>query len=213
MHPEALDPAQIDLAERLGPLVEELGFYLADGTSAALQLGHRQSVDLDYFVDHAFGDGLALAARIKEVVPEFKIVETAPGTVHGEAQGVPISFIEFRYPLLGPTIRWPEGHGAMANLDDFTAMKLSAIAQRGHRKDFYDVYALGISHKPLPGLIASYLERFGILNPIHVLIGLIYFADADRQVDPKILWSVSWQGVKETISIWVADFEAKAKFE
>lgn len=135
---EALDAVQLAAARELGPHVDRRGFYLGGGAALALHLGHRRSVDLDYFLASEMGDPLLLASELRRGTPAFEITDTAPGTLHGHWSQVPVSFLEFRYPLLVPPLEWAEGACRVASLDDLAAMKLSAIIQRGHRKDFLD---------------------------------------------------------------------------
>ncbi|HJW89553.1 MAG TPA: helix-turn-helix domain-containing protein [Anaerolineales bacterium] len=76
-------------------------------------------------------------ARAKDSLWE-KRVQTAPGALHGRLVGVRVSFLEFRCPLLSPLVHWEETGASLASLDDLACMKLSAIAQRGSKKEYYD---------------------------------------------------------------------------
>ncbi len=60
-HVEVLAPAQRRVLGRLGPVLTARGYYLAGGTALALHLGHRRSVDLDWFTPEPLGDPLGLA--------------------------------------------------------------------------------------------------------------------------------------------------------
>ena len=65
LHREALGRAQRSLLPRLAPLARQHGFYLAGGTALALQLGHRRSVDFDWFREDPIDDPLRLAADVR----------------------------------------------------------------------------------------------------------------------------------------------------
>jgi hypothetical protein len=41
-------------------------FYLGGGTTLAIYLGHRHSVDLDWFIDEGMGDPMLLAKDIRD---------------------------------------------------------------------------------------------------------------------------------------------------
>src|SRR5262245_56151865 len=97
-HEEILHPRQRSALHCLGTLVTEHGFYLAGGTAVALHLGHRRSVDLDWFVRESLGDPLALARDFQGAGVPLVIEQTARGTLHGRVLGVRVSFLEFRYP-------------------------------------------------------------------------------------------------------------------
>jgi len=65
LHAEALGRAQRAVLKRLGPICGERGFYLAGGTGLALQLGHRHSVDFDWFRGQPIEDPLRLASELQ----------------------------------------------------------------------------------------------------------------------------------------------------
>lgn len=102
LHPDVLPPAQQRVLLRIGPAADERGFYMAGGTALALQLGHRQSVDFDWFRDTAIDDPLGLAAELG-----LEVLSTARNTLHAVSAGVKLSFLTFRYPLLEPVVRAP----------------------------------------------------------------------------------------------------------
>jgi hypothetical protein len=200
---DGLDPKQLEVLNQMGQQMTALGFYLAGGTALTIYLKHRRSVDLDWFTDHSLGDAMVFAQQLRDDGLPFKTQQTAPGTLHGEIQGMRISFLEFRYPLLNPLNRWGEFGFQLVSLDDLACMKLSAIAQRGSRKDFLDIYALCTAHRPLPELLPLYQKKFNVEDINPVLYGLAYFDDADEQRKPVMLWDVSWPQVKAAIRLWV----------
>ena len=108
-------------------------------------------------------------------------------------------FFQYRYDLLQPFTYWPDGNCNLASLDDLAAMKLVAIAQRGSRKDFIDMYVLIQQYKPLNELLSTYQKKYRTDNIAPVLMGLSYFDDAEHEPDPA-LWNVEWREVKELIS-------------
>ena len=82
------------------------------------------------------------------------------------------------------------------------AIKIAAVTQRGAKKDFVDVYALASARVPL-SLIDHYRRKYSMKDRWHVLRSLVYFADADRQRMPLMLWDVGWRTIKTTIRGWV----------
>lgn len=202
-HPEVLTPEQRRLLAQLGPVVARERFYLGGGTAIALMLGHRRSDDLDWFTGEPLEDALLLARRLQEAGVPLATRQVGPGTLHGEAFGVRTSFLEYRYPLLQPAQPWPDYGCLVASLDDLACMKLAAIAQRGARKDFLDIYALGTEHLALAEMLRSYRSKYGIEDTLHVLRGLTYFDDADKERMPRLVHRMSWRTVKATILEWV----------
>ncbi len=201
-HREILTLRQLRLLDRLGPLLARRGFYLAGGTAIALHLGHRRSVDLDWFTAEELPDPLDLARSLGESDRNFLTGQVAPGTLHGSIRGVRLTFLEYRYPLLAPLRPW-RGGVHIAGRADLAAMKLAAAAQRGAKKDFVDIFALGCRSCPMRQMLRWYQKKYNIEDIAHVLYGLTYFDDADRERMPRMLWPATWLSVKETIRHWI----------
>jgi hypothetical protein len=197
---EALGRSQRSLLPRLAPLARQHGFYLAGGTALALQLGHRRSVDFDFFREDPIDDPLRLAADLRTAALPFETDRVERGTLHGRASGVRVSFLEYRYPLLRP-LREIDGL-RLAALEDIAAMKLAAVAQRGSKKDFIDVFALG-RRFGLADMLGFYGKKYGVEDVGHLLVALAYFDDADRERTPMLLQRHSWPAVRSTIRNWL----------
>ncbi len=126
-------------------------FYLAGGTALALQLGHRRSVDLDFFsqTDEVRPE---MHRRVLQVLGDFgpAVVEQAWGNLVLVVADLRVGFFSHGYPLVAPTV---EAEGMpLAGLADIGLMKLDAIATRASRKDFHDLYAVA-RHIPLRELL------------------------------------------------------------
>ena len=202
---EGLSQPQLEILRQAGPWLADQGFYLAGGTALAMVYGHRKSVDLDWFTRQAISDPLVLAQRLRDFGLAFETGQTAPGTLYGQIHGVRLSFIEFRYPLLQPVQVWQEMGTPLASLDDLACMKLSAVAQRGARKDFYDLHALLTHHRPLKELLGLYQHKFSVQDLTPVIYGLAYFDDAEQEPEPVLLVNISWRQIKKDILGWLQD--------
>jgi hypothetical protein len=206
LHPEVLHGSQANVLRMLARPVTEAGFYLAGGTALALHLGHRRSVDFDWFTANSFPDPLVLAEHLRDAGIPFITASIEKGTLHGTAAGVRVTFLEYRYALLKPTVFRPDLGCALAALEDIACMKLSAVAQRGSRKDFIDIYALGRRGLTLKIMLDCYQRKYGVKDIAHVLYGLAYFDDAERDSDPYLVWKLEWQDVKGAIQAWLKEF-------
>ncbi|MGQ9556145.1 MAG: nucleotidyl transferase AbiEii/AbiGii toxin family protein [Anaerolineae bacterium] len=202
-YPEALSAAQSDVLRQLGPVMTERRFYLGGGTAVAIHLGHRQSLDLDWFSSERLTDPLRLAHELRDEGISFSTAQVERGTLHGTVVSVRLSLFEYRYELLAPLVPWLEMGCNLASLDDLAAMKLAAVAQRGSKKDFLDIYALGLAYAPLGDMLRLYQRKYNVQDIGHVLYSLAYFADADKERSPKLLWKDDWRNVKRTIQDWV----------
>lgn len=202
-HGEILTDRQRKALLLLGPKTAEGGFYLGGGTAIALQLGHRRSVDFDWFLEGPIEDPLRLAGDLRSADVPFVTGQVDRGTLYGTLYGVRVSFLEFRYRLLDPLLSWEAFGCRMAGLRDLACMKLSAVAQRGSRKDFVDLYALVRSGLDLKDMLDWYRQKFDVQDIGHLLYALLYFDDADTERMPRMVWEVDWKGVKKTIEGWV----------
>ena len=202
-HLEVLDPGQRAVLERMAAPLAEERFYLGGGTAIALHLGHRKSVDLDWFTTERIDDPLRLVARVRDDDVVIEEARTDKGTVHGRVDGVRVSLIEYRYPLLAPAGRLEGSDAPIAALDDLAAMKLSAIAHRGTRRDFVDVFVLAQEFRPLPEMLEFYRRKFDVEDTMHVVYGLSYFDDADRDQMPTMLRDTDWEAVKADFRRWI----------
>jgi hypothetical protein len=202
---KGLSRKQIDILRDAGSRFSQRGFYLGGGTALAIYFEHRLSVDLDWFTPKPLGDALLLARSLRSAGLDFVTDQTGPGTLHGKIMGVRVTFLEFRYPLLRALTRWKAMGCTLASLDDLACMKLSAIAQRGQRKDFCDIYALGTKHCSLKVMLNLYQKKFKVHDISPILYGLSYFDDAESEPMPRMLWKVDWKTIKKTIQEWVKE--------
>lgn len=204
-YPEVMLRSQETMLRRLGEIVTDRGFYLAGGTALALQVGHRRSVDLDWFSPSPI-EPLALAADLRGAGIPVDVTDTGKGTLHGTADGVKLSFLEYRYPHLALPIEWLECGVQLATLEDLACMKLSATGGRGSKKDFIDIFALGRESFTLDQMLEFYSQKYSVSDLGHTLFALTYFDDAEPEDTPEMLWQIEWDEVKRAIEGWVQEY-------
>ncbi|MBI4640768.1 MAG: nucleotidyl transferase AbiEii/AbiGii toxin family protein, partial [Candidatus Tectomicrobia bacterium] len=180
-HEKILTAVQKKVLQQLGSIITQWQFYLVGGTALAVHFGHRHSVDLDWFTGEQITDPMRLAQEIRDEGIPFLTGQIERGTLHGTVSGVRVSFLEYQYRLLNPPVVWPEFGCLIASLEDLACMKLSAVAQRGAKKDFIDIYALGLKHCSLWDMLRLYQQKYSIEDIGHLLYSLTYFSDADRE--------------------------------
>ena len=83
--------------------------------------------------------------------------------------------------------------------DDVIAMKLGAISGRGAKKDFWDVAEL-LNHLTLEQMIQLFKVKYTNSDPGYAVRSLTYFDDADEQIDPIVLNSITLPEVKRRIA-------------
>jgi hypothetical protein len=172
--------------------------YLAGGTALALLLGHRESIDFDWFTPTPFTpeqiEG-GLSSR-----GQLMITEAKPNTFHGIFNGVQVTWLYYPRPLLDPLVVPADMPNLkISSLLDIGLMKLIAASQRGAKKDFIDLYALEQHGISVSFLISRLSDKYpgSSINYYHIVKSLVFFEDADQEPMPRMLKSIVWNEVKE----------------
>jgi len=152
-------------------------FYLAGGTALALQFGHRDSEDFDFFAEKSF-DTLILFEKLRKVFIGYKIIKiqdeenTLSVILNDE---IKLSFFKYEYPLMKDLVSVQ--YLNLASLEDIACMKLTAITHRSTIRDYIDLYYL-LKKFSLSELILLVDKKFkGTLDRNFILKSLIYFDD------------------------------------
>lgn len=192
-----LDKKRRKLLGELG-FLKSHGFYLAGGTALALQIGHRISLDFDFYIERQF-DSRSLREEFDRRFKKVQEVFIAENTLGLSVEDISVSFFTYRYPLLQP-LRDLKGV-QMASVEDIAAMKIIAISQRGKKRDFLDMYFL-LREMPLSHVIELTIKKYPMFNINVGLQGLVYFADADNDLESsrhRLLKKITWHEVKDFI--------------
>lgn len=172
MHYEVLDEKRRALLPALSSFKKD--FYLAGGTALALQIGHRVSVDFDFFTEKDF-DTEVLYERVQQVFGPVPRTQVASNTLAIVVQDdVKISFMGYRYPLLDACI--DTEHLRLASIRDIGCMKLSAIVSRSELKDYVDLFFI-LKHLSLTELLINLSKKIPSLDQNLVLKALVSFDD------------------------------------
>jgi hypothetical protein len=177
-------------------------FNLAGGTALALQIGHRKSIDLDLFTREEF-DGAALLKNLENDFQEIEVLTLTKGTLLTSIQQVKVDFLRFNYPVIRP-LRIEKALRLLSP-EDIAPMKFDAIAGRGKKKDFYDLYFL-LDKMSLPEMFDLHREKFNLSTIFHIVKSLTYFEDAEEDDDSVLVGKeITWDQVKKRIVQSVAD--------
>jgi len=169
-------------------------FHLVSGTSLALQIGHRISVDLDLFGDSEINE-IEFNKELS-ILGNLTILKKSKNILVYAIDGVKIDFVNYPYPLLeSPKV---ENSIRMLSLKDIAAMKLNAISGRGSKKDFIDLYFL-LTIFPLEKIFQFYSEKYTDGSTFLALKSLSYFDDAEKEEMPIMMKKMDWQTIKETV--------------
>jgi len=177
--------------------LDELGFHLAGRTALALRLGHRISVDLDFFKSGPFAPPDVVDELDALTGSSSKIVQQSEGSVALINQETKFELLRYDSALLEP-VDQIEGI-SLVSLPDNVAMKLSALAGRGSKKDFVDLAAL-LETIEISEMLDWYRRKFPNSDPFIVMKSLTWFEDAEADPDPAFLKGQSWKRIKKVIS-------------
>ncbi len=172
------------------------GFYLAGGTALALQIGHRISVDFDFYNQNKFNPTKIYQDFQAQKPSKILLGNTAEDTLFLEINDIAISLFTYSYPLLKP-LKNSENLN-IASLEDIAAMKLIAIIQRGVKRDFIDLYFLA-QILGLEKIMSLTKKKYAGFNKYLACQALVYFKDAqgEKAGEVELIKPLSWEKVKK----------------
>lgn len=169
-------------------------FNLVGGTSLALQMGHRNSIDIDLFGNSEINSELFIE-KLSEF-GELKVAQSTKNILITKINDVKVDFVNYKYPLLSECLFVENIR--MLSTKDIAAMKLNAIAGRGSKKDFIDLYFL-LNEFALEDILSFYEKKYHDGSIFMVQKSLTYFEDADSQQQPKMFLDFNWETCKQKI--------------
>ncbi|HEY9583605.1 MAG TPA: nucleotidyl transferase AbiEii/AbiGii toxin family protein [Candidatus Paceibacterota bacterium] len=171
-------------------------WYLAGGTALTLQVGHRKSVDLDFFTQDKDFNNDDLLEHFQDG-KNWQADVNRKNTIYGELFGAKVSFIA--YPFFIPA-ESPISYGSIRILkkEDIAVMKIIAISQRGRKRDFFDLYWFIQNGEILEEIMRKLKKQYPSVahDYHHILKSLVYFEDAEIDPNPEINFKASWNDVK-----------------
>jgi predicted nucleotidyltransferase len=167
---------------------------LVGGTSLALQIGHRKSIDIDLFGN--------LSAEYENLMDELNTIgEVVPlknsKNIHSLlVNDIKVDIVNYGYEWL--TNKITIDNIQLASIEDIAAMKLNAIIGRGSKKDFIDLFFI-LKDYSLATLMEFYTKKYNDGSTFLVLKSLTYFEDADMEEMPFMFNNITWQTIKDNI--------------
>ena len=180
---------------------------LVGGTALALQYGHRESVDLDFF--GSFGDEKDKMYTVLQQYAEVRKIKDGSNIKIFFLDDVKVDFVNYSiYPWIDDAVE--EDGLRLASPKDIAAMKINAIEGRGSKKDFIDIYFL-LKHYSLEELLKFYSQKYPNYSIFRALMSLTYFVDADSKEPPTMFEEVTWEEIKAFIKQQVVTYEHSAR--
>ena len=195
---ETIEPKTLDLLKRLQSLPIFEQSRLVGGTALALQLGHRKSIDLDMF-----GTIEATPEEIQEACKEageLEISNTSKNINIYWVDGIKVDCVNYPYKWLEDCVVLDGVR--LASVNDIAAMKISAIINRGTKKDFIDLHFL-LKEMTLEQILNLYDQKYPDGSRFIAIKSLTYFEDAASDPMPYMFNDVTWDDIKESIILEV----------
>ena len=197
-HSEILNQNQAKILPQLA-FLENFGFYLAGGTALALQIGHRTSLDFDFYNQKHFSTPDLYDKIEKKFANRAKKISQQKDTLFCKVDDVDLSFFWYRYNH----IEKPRAYEGilLASLKDIAAMKLVAVGHRPAKRDYIDIFYL-LKKFSLEVIFSAARKKYANFNGYLSLRALTYFEDLEdpsqrsiKVLDPDF----SWEKAKDKI--------------
>src|SRR6187402_2732359 len=191
---QTVSPDLLELLKKIMKLKSFNDYLLVGGTSLALQIGHRNSIDIDLFGNCEIDE--ELFTRTLNEFGTFEVFKKSKNILITSINGVKVDFVNYKYPLLRDHLVIDGIR--MASKEDIAAMKINAIAGRGSKKDFIDLYFL-LNEFSLTEIIDFYLQKYFDGSKFMAIKSLSYFSDADIDQTPDVYLDFNWETCKQKI--------------
>ncbi len=176
-------------------------FRLVGGTALSLQLGHRESVDIDLFTDAPYGE-INFDAIDRHLKDNFKYVDSpdvpvAMGKsyfIGNSAEDCIKLDLFYTDPFIQPALKIDNIR--LATLDEITAMKIDIVSRGARKKDFWDLHELLDSYS-IHQMIRLHEKRYPYSHDTNeILRNFTNFETADNDFEPICLKGKYWELIK-----------------
>jgi hypothetical protein len=188
------------------------GFRLVGGTSLSLQLGHRESVDIDLFSDVPYGeiDFNAIDKFIEKTFPyfnHFSSLNPAFGksySIGNNEKGAIKLDVYYTDTFIQPAL--VVDNIRLAAIEEIVAMKIDIVQRKGRKKDFWDLHEL-LDRYSLSSMLALHKQRYMYDHEEEIILSnFTNFELADEDFNPVCLRGKHWEFIKEDIQEVVAQY-------
>lgn len=194
---------------------EFASFRLVGGTALSLQMGHRESIDIDLFSDVAYGE-IDFDSIEKYLVLNFSFVDHFSNSIPGIGKSYLIGEnkdnavkLDIFYTDKFIQLVFIEDSIKMASVEEIIAMKLDVIQRGGRKKDFWDLHELFENYN-LAQMLALHEQRYPYSHDRELIINnFTNFNYADDEFNPICYRGKYWEFIKEDIEEIIGKFKSK----
>ena len=198
---KTIEPATLGILKKIQRIDIFSNLRLVGGTALALQIGHRKSIDLDFF-GIIENENIEITIAL-EKIGKVNIIKNSKSINIYTIDNIKVDIVNYPYHWLEKPNT--EDNLFLAGLKDIAAMKLAAISGRGTKKDFFDLYFL-LQNFTLEEMLNFYEQKFPSGSVFLVIKSLLYFIDADKSEQPEMIISADWSEVKRTIEYTLENY-------
>lgn len=204
LHYKTIESNTLELLKKLQTIPCLASTRLVGGTSLALQIGHRVSVDLDLF-GHIEADSDEIIENLKNISNELTILKRSENINIFMIDGVKVDIVNYKYDWLKEKIQ--EDGIRLAAKEDIAAMKVNAIIGRGTKKDFIDMSFL-LKEFTLSEILRFYFQKYPEASIFLASKSLAYYDDAESDPMPLMFSKDTWEQMKNYIASKYDEYEA-----
>jgi len=202
----AVEPATLELLKRICSHSPFENFALGGGTNLALRLGHRLSVDLDFFTNTPYQNSVIFQA-VTAGFPAAELLFEQNQTMMFTINSIKVDFVLYPFKWLHP-FETIDGARLIA-LPDMIPMKLQALSNRFSKKDFWDIAFL-LKIFSLSEMLEIFKSKFPQIDIGYIIHSLTNFEEAEREQPPVALLPRTWEEIKNELQKVVIDFTGSA---
>lgn len=187
-------------------------FRLVRGTALSLQIGHRESIDIDLFSDADYGtlDFGSIENYLKENFKFVDYLDTIPAMGKsyfiGEDKENTIKLdLYYTDSYIQPYI---EVNGVrMATIEEIIAMKIDVVQRGGRKKDFWDLHDL-LQLYNISQMLDLHEQRYPYTHDRDLIIqNFTSFDQADEDFNPICFKGKYWEFIKEDFEEIINEFK------
>ncbi len=199
---ETIEPHTLGILKKIQQIKKLSKLRLVGGTALALQLGHRKSIDLNFFGIISEDDHISILNELKKIGKLVVLKQSKNINIYS-IDNVKVDFVNYHYKWLEKPIL--ENELVLTRTKDIAAMKIAAITGRGTKKDFIDLYFL-LKQYTLQEIFNFYTQKYPEGSIFLALKSLTYFVDAEENEQPEMIIPTNWNDVKTSIESALIDY-------
>jgi hypothetical protein len=205
MHLETLTENTKKIWNKIQSFEDIQDFYLAGGTALALQIGHRISIDLDFFSDKPIKKTL-----LKDIEDFFEkpveVIVKSANELTFIVDEVKITFLHYPFPLMFPLKK--DNNINLAEIQEIALMKAYSLGRRQSFKDYVDIYTVVSQNlMTLESIIKSAKDKYKeVFNDRIFLEQLVYINDIENEPIAWIEQSISKEEIRDFFEIKIKEY-------